>query len=138
MDTLIALSGIANSGKTETIKLVFETLKSFPGVQIIQKDLQNDIFIILMYKKNKLGITSQGDNRIFLDDKFEIFQNEKCNIVICATRTRGGTCDAVNEMADKYVIQWVNKSEYYSGVKEKQKEMNKQAAAVILNLIKWL
>jgi len=105
--TLLALWGTANSGKSTTIRRVYELLKSrHKGAKIIYSKFRRDFTVILLIKGRKVGIESQGDPNSRLGGSLQLFVKEKCNVIICATRTRGQTVDAVNTLKKQYEIVW--------------------------------
>jgi len=135
MDTLIALFGPSSCGKTQSIKMVYNKFIKSKGVKIIEEEIRNDICTIFSYKEKKIGITSQGDNKGLLEPKLEKFRKEGCNIILCASRTRGGTCDAIYKLQNEYEINWVKKSEYFSKNKEEQILLNERTANILLRVI---
>ena len=94
----IVLKGRGNSGKTETISLVYQQLKSkYPSLKenvLIQNTI--DIKVILAINDQKIGIESQGDPLSRLKQSLSDFVTAGCNIIICATRTYGMTVDWFN------------------------------------------
>ena len=113
MNTLYAIYGKSNSGKTSTIKHIDDVLATKYKLKIeVIGSLRKDIFHILYNNSYKIGIISQGDVGDWLEDYLEILNNRKCNIIVCATHTRGKTCIAVEKYATKYNIIW-EEIEYY-------------------------
>jgi predicted kinase len=105
--TLLALWGTSNSGKSTTIKRVYGLLRSkHKDAEIIHSKFGRDFVVILLIKGKKIGIESQGDPNGRLGSSLERFVREKCNVIICATRTRGQTVDAVNDLAKRYKVIW--------------------------------
>ncbi len=76
------------------------------GAKIIYSKFRRDFTVILLIKGRKVGIESQGDPNSRLGGSLQLFVKEKCNVIICATRTRGQTVDAVNTLKKQYEIVW--------------------------------
>ena len=139
MKTLIGLFGTSNVGKSQTIRFVYEKLtKKFLDFtfhkdheQIIPED--GDICIVIIVNGIIIGIESQGDpnSRIFYS--LPIFVKLKCDIILCATRTRGATVKEVEKLDKEYEIKWVNKSGEQDETKHKTN--NEEIAIDILNII---
>jgi hypothetical protein len=107
MRNIFVLQGIANCGKTETIKSVFEILKTnYPNANIKDNcsDTRDISKIISNINNYKIGIESQGDPNSRLEKSLRDFDDEKCDIIICASRTKGMTVNWINSYSSKYEI----------------------------------
>src|SRR3972149_2553681 len=114
MKTIIALKGIGNSGKSMSIKRAYTILKyKYSDVGILYEKVMVDVKAIITIKNKIIGVESQGDPTSRLTESLEEFSRKGCNIILCATRTYGGTVEAVKNMESEYQIQWIlkNKSE---------------------------
>jgi hypothetical protein len=108
---VIALKGISNVGKSQTIKKVYELLlKIYPSAKIEKKFIGVDITVVLSIGEIKIGIESQGDPNSRLRNSLAYFVEINCQIIICATRTYGQTVDAVNKLEGSYEIKWVDQT----------------------------
>jgi len=125
---IIALEGKGNSGKTATIRCVFELLKQRASSEpeVLKND--GDIKAILIINSTKIGIESQGDPKSRLEESLKDFADAKCQIIVCATRTRGMTVDWVNALPG-YSVEWVKQS--YFGDKPDQDKNNEAKAQEI-------
>ena len=145
--TIIALYGRANEGKSQTLKKVcqlimanFPNAKSTPAV--INYD--GDILVTIDVCSIKIGIESQGDpnSRMINEDTLGKLANEKCDIIICATRTHGETVRKVDELATSvdYYTLWL--SSFWSPETATEplnsEVLNKMAAENIIEIIKSL
>ena len=117
---VLALKGKANVGKSETIKNVFEQLKSKykSATTKYEKISSTDVRVILTINGKKIGIESQGDIGDILRKSFSLFTNEKCIIIICATRSRGKTVEAVKELKPDYHVLWHEQAVKYTAVEQ--------------------
>ena len=139
MKKLIGLYGTSNVGKSQTIRFVYDKLcekfsdftfhKDFD--QIIPED--GDISIIIIINGKTIGIESQGDpnSRIFIS--LPIFLKLNCDIILCATRTRGATVDEVEKLNNDYEIKWIRKIGEQDNTKHKNE--NEKIATEILTFI---
>ncbi len=117
---IIALHGIANCGKSSVIKEIDKIIQQTYSVEIKKyaeqgfKAPQENRDIVKIYelthngKKLQIGIESQGDPNSRIFKSLPIFKKINCDIIICATRSSGKTCDAV--MDTGYEIFWVQQS----------------------------
>ena len=117
---IIALHGIANCGKSSVIKEIDKIIQQTYSIAVNEHAGQKfqdsndtgDIFKIyeLIHNKKKLqiGIESQGDPNSRIFKSLPIFKKINCDIIICATRSSGKTCDAVVDTG--YEIFWVQQN----------------------------
>jgi len=114
--TIVVVYGRSNEGKSETIKAVCQKLlEMFPnakkhlpeGVSDIQWEI--DILAALTVNGVKIGFESQGDpkSRMVEDETLELLASSdgelgNCDIIFCATRTRGETIRTVENVANKH------------------------------------
>lgn len=106
--TVFALKGIGETGKTTTIGKLYELLlNKCPDVKIELEDPEDwrtkdepkgDLQVVLVIGKIKIGIVSEGDPQSDMEEKLEQCVNLKCDLIICACRTRGDTKEAVEEL----------------------------------------
>ena len=83
-----------------------------------------DIQIIIKINDLKIGIESQGDpdSRIF--DSIPLFLKMECNIIICATRTRGRTVKLIENLEKKgFVIKWLKQQIVYGEEKQQKNKI---------------
>ena|SRR5690349_19652351 len=111
MKNLIVVRGVANTGKSESIKIAYQMFKTaYPRAKIQELFVGVDITIIITINGVKVGIESQGDPSSKLFRSLKHFVRTDCQLIICATRTRGGTVDAVNALSRKYEVNWIDKT----------------------------
>jgi hypothetical protein len=129
MNTIIALRGRGNSGKSTTIRLLYDLLLQ-NGYQIIRSNFNvtGGDFIAVFSKNGKLiGVTSSGDSYDLVHDRLEELVNDNCNICICACRTFDrvppGTNAAIIEFAN-YLNQFVEKTLDDNGATRPTTNMN--------------
>ncbi|MFL0085426.1 hypothetical protein R5N98_07115 [Tenacibaculum maritimum] len=142
-NTIIAVHGKSNQGKSETIKKVCQLIlelypdNAIPSITPI--NYNHDIFLSITIGKIKIGFESQGDpnSRMIHDNTVEELAKEACNIIICATRTGGMTVKKVDEIADKYDYHTLWISSFWSPTLN-HTILNRYGAENIINIIKGL
>lgn len=135
---IIALRGVPNAGKSETIKLTRELLiTNYCSAIDGYKSFNTDIKVVLTINDVKIGIESQGDPDSRLEESLKYFNSIGCVVIICATRSRGRTVNLVNELRDNYKVIFVekgkahNQSEIDAANLEKAKELFQLTAETI-------
>ncbi len=115
MNRIIALRGRGNSGKSATIRLLYDLLVQ-NGYQQINSNFKVDggDFIAIFSKNGQLiGVTSSGDTYDLVHDSLQELINASCNICICACRTFDrvppGTNAAIIEFTN-YENQFIEKT----------------------------
>ena len=112
MKKIVALKGSANKGKSETLRIVIQKLKekyssaSYTPCELDDKD-EKCVFENL--KGMKIGIETQGDPGYRLPKSLQDFAQKKCNIIICACRTKGSTVNAIELYKNNYEIAYIKK-----------------------------
>ena len=110
MKKIIALRGRADTGKSSTIRNVYEILqKKYPDAQFVASNKGNkvDVSGVLTINDVKVGIEAWGDPNGQLKVSLQFFVEIDCRVIVCATRTRGSTVDAVNALKKHdYEVSW--------------------------------
>jgi hypothetical protein len=134
MKTIIALQGVANQGKSTSIKMAYALLKAaYPSAKIDERFIGADITVVITINGVKVGIESQGDPNSRLFESLGHFVKVGCKAIICATRSRGKTVEAVNALAGKYKIDWHPKSSASSV--QKEEAANRAVARQIVSAV---
>jgi len=111
MANLYALQGRGKTGKTSTLKEVFNQLSQKYPLAVTEVIRQtSDIKIIMVINGIKVGIESEGDPNGRLEESLHDFVQSSCNVIFCAVRTRGMTVDWVEQYAPTYRIQYVRQN----------------------------
>ncbi|MES2329900.1 MAG: hypothetical protein V4539_09875 [Bacteroidota bacterium] len=111
--TVIAIWGHSAQGKSSSIKEIVNAISfHYPRSVIDTRISGNDIQVIIQLDKVKIGVESQGDPGGRLQRSLDLFLQENCDIIICATRTRGDTVTSVEGLFPAYEVVWA--SNYFS------------------------
>ena len=110
MKKIIALYRRAETGKTSTLNLLIELLDKNKKVEEIR--LTEDRRLSISYGNKKIAVTTWGDNGFELKENIKYFENEDCDILVTATRTRGETTEILNDYAKEIntEIIWIEKN----------------------------
>lgn len=138
--TIIANWGHAQQGKSDTVKRVARIiLDNYPTATTDPTaiDFSVDIKVVITIDKIKIGIESQGDPNSRLFESLKEFAKINCDLIICSTRTSGGTVDAVSALhaSDNYEIIWATN---YRSNEKNQDTLNNLSARQIFELIQNL
>src|SRR5688572_25137658 len=111
MKKVVALSGTGTKGKSQTIRKAAELLSNFAGAKVEDQSRSRgaDIKVVITINGIKIGVESQGDPRPGrLPESLAEFVEINCEIIVCATRSYGGTVNAVRnlEAAHGYEVVW--------------------------------
>ncbi|WP_426575980.1 hypothetical protein ACP179_15450 [Xenorhabdus stockiae] len=134
---ICALRGPSKTGKTTTLKsLLIKQLKDLNSAYAYKdEDKRYDVTVIFVINNIKVGVSTGGDNEKIIRENVGYLINEKCDIIVSATRTKGGTIDAIKELAgEEFPIAWIDKSR--ADIENKQQQLNKSDADIIFNEIK--
>lgn len=135
--TIFANWGPSKQGKSDTVKRIAkEILAAFPNAttSVTTINFSSDIQVIITIGKITIGIESQGDPNSRLFKSLKIFSVANCDIIICSTRTSGGTVDAVSALHSShgYDIVWVTN---HRSKEKNQATLNDISAKHIFTLV---
>ncbi|HET7832342.1 MAG TPA: hypothetical protein VFK88_05205 [Gallionella sp.] len=138
MNKIIALQGVGESGKTTTIGLLRDLFlgKNWKELRYVRGcQSTKDFAVILQAGKLKVGICTWGDNVKQLDLCLPKFRKEKCEFIVCAMRTRGGTVEYVEDFAkaDGTVLERIHKDRTpdLAGQARENREVARQISQLI-------
>lgn len=136
--TIIVIAGRANEGKSSTIKEVCRQLiANYPSIKYDKEiNFKGDVLVVFSLGKVKIGVESQGDpySRMIYDDTLKFLVKEKCDIILCATRTSGSTVVKVEQIAEEFDYHKIWLSSFFSPSLNID-VLNKKQACNIINLI---
>ncbi|MDR2518830.1 MAG: hypothetical protein LBD13_05385 [Spirochaetaceae bacterium] len=124
--TIICICGPAHKGKTKTICELARLLVAIPGSSATQgahllnspnsisinsnEDLDEPVIVTINGKT--CGIISMGDVGTDVDGGLQELVKLPCDVIICASRTKGATVWAVHSIAERYSYELIWTSPY--------------------------
>lgn len=104
--TIICLYAPANCGKTQTIRKLFFNLGGEKNVL----DGTHDFVGSVKFGCKNIGFASQGDPYSSQKEDIEGLAQSGYDIIVTASRTRGGTVDNITDIAKKYAytVVWIS------------------------------
>lgn len=134
--TILCVFGPANTGKTSTIRRVDEILQSYGAKLLKVLYDENDFSKEYLFRTHKIGILSLGDPGSAQSDYLRQLSNDSCEIIICASRSKGATCDAVSEITAKgYERYWISPLYEYDSKHPLSVDMHELNAEFIMKSI---
>jgi len=108
MKTIICCWGNAGTGKTSAIRKIWERLNL--ANQPPQYMSGDDICAIVPFCNASVGIASQGDPGSLQQTWLQYLNQANCEVIVCASRTKGGTVNAVEHLAQNgnYALIWLS------------------------------
>jgi len=139
MERIIAIHGHQNCGKTETINIIKELIWENGGISISTKlPKRKDDPETFEYNGKIISVCPGGDTDYIVRENFRYAYSKTANIIITATRTRGGSCEVVRAEAVKNgidKIEWYAKSYDDGQSREVQMERNRELAEKVVGTI---
>lgn len=93
---VIANWGVGEQGKSSSVKAVFTLLsEKYPSTVLLNN---GDIKATVQMGDVLVGIESQGDPNSRQGESLRDFLNMGCDIIVCASRSYGETCENIKEL----------------------------------------
>jgi hypothetical protein len=114
---VILLRGKKDSGKTTTMNLVYWELKqrgytdSLIRLQPDANNLGQDILLVLEWQGKKIGIVSNGDDYLYVEEMMRWFHKLKVTLIVGCTRSRNVAHSSFRtciELEEEQIIQIVH------------------------------
>lgn len=111
MKQIIALDRRSNTGKTNTLNYLIGLLDKSQEADIITAPTR-DRSVVISYNNKKIAITTCGDNGEELERNINFFEENTCDILVTATRSKGKTKEIISNYAQKIKtnIIWIEKN----------------------------
>lgn len=146
--TIFAIYASKNKGKTSSVKEFYKMFKHAYRTEIVSNSCNrisatSEISgIIELNNGIKIGINSAGDNLEAVKLSIDVFVKAKCDIIICACRTKGESTWPILNLERKYDVHWIAKPYLYERAASFSGEdfntecyiINKNFAKTILNI----
>jgi len=145
MKTILSIWNTGNKGKSETLReLSHLLLSTYPSHQPISPNpayvpTNGDFRLVIEINGKIIGIESKGDPKTDLSNRLlDLADNFNCEIIICSSRTRGETVDAVDNLYRTRGYQTIWTSTYQIANVNQHNLVNKLKAQHVLGLLKAL
>lgn len=117
--TIFAIYASQKKGKTSSVKEFYKIFKHAYRTEIASNSCNrisatSEISgIIELNSGIKIGINSAGDNLNAVKINIDVFVKAKCDIIICACRTKGESTWPILNLERKYDVHWIAKPYLY-------------------------
>lgn len=134
---IIGLYGHGQCGKSETLNELKELLRKAGKSISLSEHPYCEMPETFEYQGRIVCVAPAGDTREIVEANCRYFKQKGCDVAISATRTKGGSVDALNEFADSegVKVEWIAQSYEYNLSEETQKMCNKEMAEVNFKMI---
>ena len=141
--TVLAVYGRSDIGKTSTIREFSTALfAAYPHYKIIRGStpaaVTGDISLIVDIGGRLVGIESMGDPNTNSRNRLLDLVASGCEVIVCATRTKGDTVEAVENLVSTAGFQTIWTANYQISDKASQPIANALKGGHILDLLKGL
>jgi hypothetical protein len=143
MKTIVAIWGASNKGKTSTLReFAIALLAAYPTYKPlfpipVAISAKGDFRLVVEVNGKIIGIESKGDPNTGLRARLEdLAVNHHCDIILCSTRTKGDTVDAVDSLSYHKHFQTIWASTYQ--IASNQNLANQAKAKHLLHLLQLL
>lgn len=145
MKTILALWHVGDKGKTETLREFAKILLSmYPNFRPIFPmpttiSATSDFRLVVEINGKIVGIESQGDPNTDLENRLiDLADNFQCEIILCASRTKGETVAAVDNISLTRSFQTIWTSTYQIADKANHNLLNRLKAKHLLDILNGL
>ena len=145
MKTILSIYQVSNKGKTETLRefanFILHSYPSFrsifPAVAIVPPF--GDFRLVVEVNGKIIGIESEGDPNSNLKNRLlDLADNFECDVILCTSRTKGKTIDAVDNLYYTRGFETIWTSTYQIENKSHHSLVNQLKAKHILDLLQSL
>jgi len=134
---IIGLYGHGSCGKSATLNFLKELLREARMSLSRTPHPNSDTPETFEYKGLVICVAPGGDTEDIVERNVQYFKSKNCDVAISATRTSGGSVEALQryEQEMQTMIDWVRKSYEYNLSQATQELCNRETALYIMNLI---
>lgn len=104
---IIALRGKSNVGKSTALHLLYKCILSNPCVKPLYFETigrKLDFLAILSVEGFIIGIFNRGDVAVIVQEFLDRLIDKKCQVIVCATRTKGDIDGVLASYEKKYKV----------------------------------
>lgn len=133
--TIFALRGKSHIGKSTVIRHAYDILSNDSCAAVVKFEPLGkvDFVAILVMSGQRVGFISQGDYGPLVEEHLSNIQKTACSIIVCATRTRGGTVKVISRLDPPYQIKTLDQIQFEPSARDSG---NHKMASQIIKLVK--
>lgn len=111
MKKIFGLWGAANRGKTTTLNILVDLLSQVSDSYSVQRFYESRAWFLI--NGIKIGVCTPGDNQTEIKENIKFFTKNECEIIVTATRTKGGSVDEVEFFKNEHNAElvWIEKED---------------------------
>lgn len=111
MKKIFGLWGAANRGKTTTLNILVDLLSQVADSYSVQRFYESRAWFLI--NGIKIGVCTPGDNQTEIKENIKFFTENECEIIVTATRTKGGSVDELALFKNKHNAEliWIEKKD---------------------------
>lgn len=141
--TILSIWNRGSKGKTATLRefgiLLLRTYPIHTPIIPVSIPLDRDFRLVVEINGIIIGVESQGDPNTGLRERLlDLCDNYNCDIIVCASRTRGETVHAVDNLFHTRDFQTIWTSTYQIANEEQHELVNRLKSEHILELLQSL
>lgn len=109
---LIALRGRSSVGKSSALHLLYKFLITNPAVKPVHFEAfgrKLDFLAIVSVEGHAVGIFNRGDVPATVQELLDRLVEQKCQVIVCAARTKGEVENVLKSPSRKYKLVEVSK-----------------------------
>ena len=110
---ILALRGKSSVGKSSTLQLLYKLLVTNPNTKTLYFEAVGrklDFLAIVVIEGVIVGLFNRGDAPATVQDMLERLVNEKCQVIVCAARTKGEVDNVLKSYGGKYEVSTLQKT----------------------------
>ncbi|PZO17983.1 MAG: hypothetical protein DCE87_02615 [Betaproteobacteria bacterium] len=139
---MLIVKGSGSSGKSTTVKLAFESflqdlVRIHGGADVKYLYLtKREVAAVIKVGKLRVGLATRGDSESHVKQGLTLFAANKCQLVVCATRSRGKPL----QVAQDFSIQKLKvRAEEWKKPKDVDARSQQSANQAFANdIVRWL
>lgn len=135
---IYVLCGHSNCGKTATLNCLREMLQSQAKSIHLQFPRGADRRETFIWEGKTICLTPGGDNERVVNGNLKYFEEQSADILVTASRSRGGTVDAIKKYCknNDIPVEWIKKSYEHNLSISTQHLCNQETADLLLNKLR--